>query len=212
MNLNFAILKKTEIVCNKNKRIIWAYSFAKKRRRVFAFFKSIFLRNRSLSNSTWFYGKNRKIEKGNLYITENWLSRNEMWCAVDNYNHVCHICTERFLNSNSNEAVINKIQLFKKLPENFTYSQKLYFKYNWKEINQLLLPYKFYGRDMLGISFFIFASCEPLIHPMLLLGLLHILICASWKKKYDFNTNLVTMLRSVFLFLWLKTGKKIGII
>ena len=26
----------------------------------------------------------------------------------------------------------------------------------------VLLPYKFYGRDMLGIYFFILASCEPL--------------------------------------------------
>ena len=31
----------------------------------------IFLRNRSLSDARWFYGKKRKIGKGNLYITEN---------------------------------------------------------------------------------------------------------------------------------------------
>ena len=29
-------------------------------------------------------------------------------------------------------------------------------------LDQLLHPYKFYGRDMSGILFFIFASCEPL--------------------------------------------------
>ena len=29
-------------------------------------------------------------------------------------------------------------------------------------MDQLLHPYKFYGRDMSGILFFIFASCEPL--------------------------------------------------
>ena len=29
-------------------------------------------------------------------------------------------------------------------------------------MDQLLLPYKFYGRDMYGICFIIFASCEPL--------------------------------------------------
>ena len=36
--------------------IIWAYSFMKKRWRVFAF-KSIVLREGSLSNTRWFYGK-----------------------------------------------------------------------------------------------------------------------------------------------------------
>ena len=41
--------------------------------------KSIFLRNQSLSNTRWFYGKKLKIGKGNLDFTVNWLSRNEMW-------------------------------------------------------------------------------------------------------------------------------------
>ena len=52
LNSNFAILKKKknpEIVFSESKKIIWAYNFAeKKRRRVFALFKSIFFRNRSL--------------------------------------------------------------------------------------------------------------------------------------------------------------------
>ena len=30
-------------------------------------------------------------------------------------------------------------------------------------LDQLLHPYKFYGRDTSGILFFIFASCEPLM-------------------------------------------------
>ena len=29
------------------------------------------------------FGKKHKIWKGNLYLTENWLSRNEMWCVTD---------------------------------------------------------------------------------------------------------------------------------
>ena len=33
----------------------------KKKRRVFALFKSIFLRNRSLSNARYFYGKNANL-------------------------------------------------------------------------------------------------------------------------------------------------------
>ena len=37
------------------------------------------------------------------------------------------------------------------------------FKYSWNFLDQLLPPYKFHGRDMMGIYFFNFASCEPLI-------------------------------------------------
>ena len=44
--------------------------------------KSIILRNRSLSNARWFNSKKHKIGKRNLYLTENRLSRNEMWCAA----------------------------------------------------------------------------------------------------------------------------------
>ena len=39
-------------------------------------------------------------------------------------------------------------------------------------LDQLLLPYKFYGSDMLGMYFFIFASCEPLMQHTLL-GRIH---------------------------------------
>ena len=47
----------------------------------------------------WFYGKKRKIGKGNLYLTENQLSWNEMCCAADNHNHMCHTCAKEFLDS-----------------------------------------------------------------------------------------------------------------
>ena len=98
-----SLSEKPEIVFNKSKRSIWAYSLAKKkkkkkkkRRRVFALFKSIFLRNLCLSNARWFYGEIRKNGKGNMYVTENRYSRNEMWCATDHHNFVCHICTKGF--------------------------------------------------------------------------------------------------------------------
>ena len=97
------------------------YSFAKKkRRRVFAFFKSIFL-----SNARWFYGKKtRKNGKGNLYSTENHLSRNEMWCATDNHNYMCHVCAKGFSDLNFNQAIIGKISNFLEIAPNFTYSRK----------------------------------------------------------------------------------------
>ena len=71
-----------------------------------------------------------------------------MWCAADNHNYMCHI---------------DKISNFHQIAPNFTFSRKSYFcKYNWNFLDQLLQPYKFYSKDMLGVYFFIFASCEPL--------------------------------------------------
>ena len=74
--------------------------FCEKKPTGFCSFYSIFLRNRSLSNCGWFYGKTRKIGKRNLYFTENRLSRNEMWCAADNHNYMCHICAKGLLDAN----------------------------------------------------------------------------------------------------------------
>ena len=50
---------------------------------------------------------------------------------------------------------------FHQFAPNFTRLQKKkekmqFYKHNWKEIDQLLLPYKFYGKDMFEIYFFIF--------------------------------------------------------
>ena len=58
---SYLVFKLRNLVLNYTKIIIWAYSFEKKRGRVFARFESIFLRIRSLSNARWFYGKRRKI-------------------------------------------------------------------------------------------------------------------------------------------------------
>ena len=61
------------------------------------------------------------------------------------------------------KQLLTKYQILLKFAQTFRYSQKWYsFKYNWKFLDQLFLPYKFYGRDMMGIYFFNFASCEPL--------------------------------------------------
>ena len=40
--------------------------------------------------------------KGNLYLTGNRLSWNEMCSAADNHNHMCHTCAKEFLDSNLN--------------------------------------------------------------------------------------------------------------
>ena len=60
----------------------------------------------------------------NLYLTENWLSWNEMCRASDNHNYMCHTCAKEILNSSFNYAVIDKISNFPEVAPNFTFSQK----------------------------------------------------------------------------------------
>ena len=50
-----------------------------------------------------------------------------MWCAADNRNFKCYICAKGVLDSNFNEAVIDKISNLQEIAPNFTYSQKSYF-------------------------------------------------------------------------------------
>ena len=61
--------------------------------------------------------------KGNLYLTKNRLYWNEMCCASDNYNYMCHTCAKEVLNSSFNQAVIHKISNFHDIAPNFTFSQ-----------------------------------------------------------------------------------------
>ena len=49
----------------------------------------------------------RNIGKENTYLTENVLSRNELWCVVDDHNYLCHVCSKEFLDFNFNQAVID---------------------------------------------------------------------------------------------------------
>ena len=50
-----------------------------------------------------------------------------MWRAADIHNNICHICAKEFLDSNFNQASIDKISHFPEIAPNFTYSQKSYF-------------------------------------------------------------------------------------
>ena len=46
----------------------------------------------------------------------------ETKCGVRHY--ACHICAKDFLDSNIDQAVIDKIRFFHGMAQNFTYSQK----------------------------------------------------------------------------------------
>ena len=102
LEFKLSYLKNLKLFSIGVKDLIWACSFVKKRRRVLTLFINIFLRNQSLSDARWFYGKKCKIGKGNLYLTEKRISWNEICCAADNHNYMCHTCAKEFLNSNFN--------------------------------------------------------------------------------------------------------------
>ena len=84
--------------------MIWAYSFAKKKQSD-GFL--LFLKAFSWETNLWvtldaFTVKKRKIGKGNLNLTENWLSKNKIRCKSDSHNNMCHICAKELLDSNFN--------------------------------------------------------------------------------------------------------------
>ena len=74
-----------------------------------------------------------------------------LWGLV-NHKYMHHICAKGFFDSNSNEAVIDKISVFHQIAPNFTY--KIVIKYNWNFLDQFALSYKFHGR---GIKVFTFS-------------------------------------------------------
>ena len=59
-----------------------------------------------------------------MYLTENPLSGNKMWCVANNHNYMCHVCAKGFSDSNFDKAFIDKISNFHEIAPNFTYSQK----------------------------------------------------------------------------------------
>ena len=48
-----------------------------------------------------------------------------MWYATDNHNYMCHIYAKGFLDSNFNQAVIDKISNCQEIAPNVTYSQQI---------------------------------------------------------------------------------------
>ena len=77
---------------------------------------------------------------------------------------MCHPCVKGILDSDFNKAVMDKYQIFKKLPQISHIHKNLNIKkYDWKLIDQLLLHYKVYGSDVRGIYCFIFASLHTLL-------------------------------------------------
>ena len=78
-----------------------------------------------------------------------------MCCAADNHNYICQTCAKEFLDSNSTvKKLLTKYHIFTKLPRiSHILTKIVIFQVYLHSLDQLLLPYKFYGRDLSGISF-----------------------------------------------------------
>ena len=59
-----------------------------------------------------------------MYLSENRLGKNEIWCAENNHSYMSRVCAKGFLDSNFNLAVIDKISFFQEIDPNYTNSQK----------------------------------------------------------------------------------------
>ena len=76
---------------------------------------------------------------------------------------VTHVQKISFKIQASIKQLLTKYQIFTILPQISHFHKNRNFSSIFCNfLDQLLHPYKFYGRDMSEIPFFIFASCEPL--------------------------------------------------
>ena len=86
-----------------------------------------------------------------------------MCCTSDNHNYMCHTCAKEFFKIQAFSYWQN-IKFSRYCPKFHIFTNIVIFKYFCNFLDQLLHPYKFHGRDMSGILFFIFANCHPLMY------------------------------------------------
>ena len=118
------------------------------------------MRNRSLSNAGWFYGKKRKIGKGNFYSTENQLRGNVKWCLqIISIICITYVQKKFKIRSFMIKAVIYKISNFNEIAQiSHIHKNRIFQSIIGTFWDQPLLPYKFHGKDIKGIWFFNFCQ------------------------------------------------------
>ena len=71
-----------------------------------------------------------------------------MWCAAENHNfniRVTYVQKDFYIRTLIKQ-LLTKYQIFTKLPQiSDIYKEIKFLKYNWKEMDQMLLPCKVYG-------------------------------------------------------------------
>ena len=71
----------------------------------------------------------------------------------------CHICAKGVLDTNFNKQLLTNYQIFTKLPQiPHIHKKRNFVSFIGTFLDQLILPYKFYGRDMQGTYFFYFCQ------------------------------------------------------
>ena len=152
----------------------------------------LFLKAFSWETDLWvtlckFMVKNAKIGKGSLYLTVNQLlSWNETWCAVLQIitNIMSHMCKRIFFkNQTSISTYWQNIKFSWNCPKFHIFTKIVIFQVYLQLFRPIQLhPYKFYGRDMSGILFFIFAiafSMHFLFSILKLTIRVHLQICVK---------------------------------
>ena len=162
----------------------------------------LFLKVFSWETDVWvklgdFTVKKRKIGKGNLYLTENRLSWNEICCAADNHNYMSHMCKRIVRFELQFSSYWQNIKFSRNCPKFHIFTKIVICKFICNFLDQLLHPYKFHGRDMSGILFFIFASCEPLT-PLSIPVDLYITTCRPIFTDYHILMIKVVMFLNLF--------------
>ena len=91
-----------------------------------------------------------------------------MCCASDNHNYMCHTCAKEFFKFELQlRSYWQNIKFSRYCPKFPIFTNFVIFQVYLQLLRPTASSYKFYGRDMPGILFFIFASCHPLTHVLL---------------------------------------------
>ena len=122
--LEFKLSYLENLKFNQSKRIIWAYNFVKKRRRVFALFKAF-----SRETDLWvtlgdFALENTKFEKKICVLLK--INLMETKFSVRRIIAIIWVtCVKKNIQIRTlNLEVIGKVSIFQEIPPNFTSSQK----------------------------------------------------------------------------------------
>ena len=134
----------------------------KKRRWVFALFKSILFRTDLWVTLGDFTLKTQNWEGKSVFDQKSIKCKRNVMCGRQSRLYVSPMCKRIFRFEHSWSIYWQNINFSWNCPKFHIFAKIIIFKYNWTFLDQLLLPYKFYGSDMWRIPSFIFASREPL--------------------------------------------------
>ena len=102
MNSNFAILKKQKLFSIRVNELFEPVVLRKKGDRFLLFLKAFFWETDLWVTLGDFTVKKQKYWEGKSVFNWKSIKLNEMYCAADNSNYMCHTYAKEFLDSNFN--------------------------------------------------------------------------------------------------------------